>query len=86
MADIKVAVDSLLKSSASFKEVSIHTKLVKECLSSLDIGYFIMRLVWVPGHSAIVGNRKADELARRAPLPHSHWNGTEFDLHWHLAL
>lgn len=82
VAAIKVSV-ILLRSTGSFREMSItsdsrtailalswptvHSKLVKECLYSLEIAssYFIIKLVWVPDHSGITGNCKADKLARR---------------------
>lgn len=72
--------------AATFKDVAIHSdnkaaiptlsslnvrsKLVNDCLSSLDVAssYYIIRFVWVPSHSGIARNCQADKRTKRAPF------------------
>lgn len=67
--DVSIHFDS----SAALLALSSHTvcsKLVKECLISLSIAlrYFIIRLVWLPGHGGIARICKADEFKREYTL------------------
>lgn len=71
------AVNILLRSLTSFRDLCIHSDIraallslnssvVKECLTflSIDTSYFVIRLVRVPGYCGIVENCKAYKLVR----------------------
>jgi len=50
----------------SLNSMTIRSKTVRDCLTALTevANYFQIKIAWVPGHSDIPGNCKADELAR----------------------
>ncbi len=50
----------------------VSSKKVKECLDLLEdlTSYFTINLQWVPGHSDILANSEADELARAGTTLH----------------
>ena len=49
-------------------EISVKSKLVLECLGCLNelVIHNSVQLVWVPGHENILGNERADELAKKS--------------------
>ena len=52
--------------------VAVNCKLVLECLECLSelATHNSIQLVWVPGHEGILGNERADELAKKdADIP-----------------
>jgi ribonuclease HI len=63
--DITIYVDSQA-AIRSLESVSLTSRVALSCLSSLnEMGeHFNIQLIWVPGHSDVKGNCRADELAR----------------------
>ena len=48
----------------ALEPVTVKSKLLLECLSELAT-HNLVQLVWVPGYEGIVGNERADELAKK---------------------
>ncbi|CAG9815744.1 unnamed protein product [Phaedon cochleariae] len=82
IARIKICTDSQASLKA-FTNLRVTSRLVQECREELNVlsEHNKITLLWVPGHCGIVGNEKADELARTRILeePSQKNNGTS---HW----
>jgi Ribonuclease HI len=53
--------------SQALESVTVKSKVVLECLECLSelATHNSVQLVWVPGHEGILGNERADELAKK---------------------
>lgn len=71
---INICVDSLAALKA-LESNYIRSKCVRDCITSLSqIHRHSVRLIWVPGHSGVMGNENADECARKGS------ESTEFEI------
>jgi ribonuclease HI len=63
--DIAIYVDSQA-AVRSLEAVCLRSRVALDCRSSLNemSEYFSIQIIWVPGHSDVMGNCRADELAR----------------------
>lgn len=60
--EVSIYSDSQMAISALYALV-VSMRLVRKCLTSLSnaLGYFLIRLIWVPRHSDIAGNVATDQ-------------------------
>ena len=63
---ITIFIDSQAALKA-LETVTVKSKLVLECLQCLSelATHNSVQLVWVPGHEGILGNERADEMAKK---------------------